>query len=429
MANIKLPFIKWRDGRPRFEPSGRELALGFKGCALRHPDGRWFTFEEARDFADARLEEIKHARVVGGRKGAAAPLRGRTVADLIADWLEALEARVTDKLDPIAPDTLRSYRGTAAALIWRPEDRAAACERRKKERAAKLLGTPAAAPKRELELFGATRVEAITKVELTKMFRTIAHERGHHMAHGAIAAFSAAWTWGRSNERWRLGPNPRHELELVRPKGRIVIYTDAEIRALDAAAAELGRPSIGDAIWLGVFTAQRQRDRLLMRDELGDDGRRRIRQSKTGALVAFPDAPALTERLDAARARVAAIKLKKGTRPDTIVVDEATGNAYLQDTFRHWFGAVRKAAIAGNPATGRAPCPTLAGKRDQDLRDTAVTWLARSGCSLLELCAISGHSPQSVQTIINHYMGDRDALADAAIDKLTGWIDREGIKL
>jgi hypothetical protein len=66
-------------------------------------------------------------------------------------------------------------------------------------------------------------------------------------------------------------------------------------------------------------------------------------------------------------------------------------------------------------------------KRDQDLRDTSVTWLARAGCTMPEICAITGHSAKSVQTIIDHYLGAAAELADAGIDKLVAWMQREGI--
>ncbi len=46
---------------------------------------------------------------------------------------------------------------------------------------------------------------------------------------------------------------------------------------------------------------------------------------------------------------------------------------------------------------------------------------------MAEICAISGHSARSVQTIIEHYLGAARELADAGIDKLTAWMAREGI--
>ena len=46
---------------------------------------------------------------------------------------------------------------------------------------------------------------------------------------------------------------------------------------------------------------------------------------------------------------------------------------------------------------------------------------------MAEICAITGHSAKSVETIIDHYLGSTRELADAAIDKLIAWKKREGI--
>jgi len=422
MSDVKLPYVIWREGRPRFAPSARERALGFTGADLRHADGRWYSLDEARAWATSKHAEIVTARAAGQHPAVVAPRRGATVADLLDDWLIAIEQSNRDALArgaalPLSPDTIASYQKAADAIRYRPETRAARKQRRDKERAAVLLGLEP--PARAAEPFARMSVAAIDKIALHDFFLYLQKARGHHMAQAAIAAFSAAYTWGGLDRRWRLGANPRHALELPRPDGRIVIFSDREIRALIEAADALGRPSIGDAVMLGLFTAQRQRDRVWLKDEGLIDGRRHFRQTKTRKLVAVKDAPQLAARLEAARARVAALKLRLGTRPETIVVDETTGEAYRQDTYRHVFAAVRAHALVA--------CPSLAGKRDQDLRDTAVTWLARAGCTLLEICAISGHSPRSTQTIIKHYLGGQAELADGGIDKLVAWMAREGI--
>ena len=82
-----------------------------------------------------------------------------------------------------------------------------------------------------------------------------------------------------------------------------------------------------------------------------------------------------------------------------------------------------------------APCPSLAmnddgkydPKRDQDLRDTCVTLLYRAGCSLLEICDITGHSYQAVKTIVNHYLARDPQRADTAIDKLVAFMEQKGM--
>jgi integrase len=54
-----------------------------------------------------------------------------------------------------------------------------------------------------------------------------------------------------------------------------------------------------------------------------------------------------------------------------------------------------------------------------DLRGTAVTRLALSGCTVLEIAAITGHSPRDVEAILEaHYLGGRVELAEQAIAKL-----------
>jgi hypothetical protein len=208
----------------------------------------------------------------------------------------------------------------------------------------------------------------------------------------------------------------------------------------------LERPSLGDSIMLGLFTGQRQGDRLALEDAGLFDGRRRFRQNKTGVVVAIRETAQLASRLEEARTRVAKIALKFGLekekRPITIIVDEHTGRAWNADTYRHVFAEIRAAAAAGildEEATAKArhpekiwriaPCPSLAEKRDQDLRDTAVTWLARAGATLPEIAGVTGHSLASIHDILKHYLAVTPELGDAAIAKLTAWMEREGIAI
>jgi hypothetical protein len=65
--------------------------------------------------------------------------------------------------------------------------------------------------------------------------------------------------------------------------------------------------------------------------------------------------------------------------------------------------------------------------RDQDLRDTAVTWLARAGATIPEIAAITSHDPKSIYTILKHYLAITPELADSAIEKLKTWMNKEGM--
>lgn len=64
-AKLKLPYVRWRDGRPRWEPGPRVRSIGFRGEDLRHDDGRWYSLDEASSFALTRKDEIDKARKIG----------------------------------------------------------------------------------------------------------------------------------------------------------------------------------------------------------------------------------------------------------------------------------------------------------------------------------------------------------------------------
>jgi len=100
---------------------------------------------------------------------------------------------------------------------------------------------------------------------------------------------------------------------------------------------------------------------------------------------------------------------------------------------RHYntiFNQVKAAALkALREAGDAAGAAALAEARDQDLRDTAVTWLALADCTLMQIAAITGHSIASIQTTIRHYLAMDPRLAGAAIGKLKDWMDKEGMRL
>jgi len=169
------------------------------------------------------------------------------------------------------------------------------------------------------------------------------------MALAMIATLSAAFTWGQESILWRLGPNPREGMEFDHPDGRIVLVAMPEFSAWVAAADAIERASIGDSFYLALFTGQRQTDRLIMRNESGVEGRHAFRQSKTGELVDIKEAAQLTARLNSARARVKALKLRLQleTVPLEFVVNEDNGEPYDESTYRHWVSTARAVAVFG----------------------------------------------------------------------------------
>ena len=149
--------------------------------------------------------------------------------------------------------------------------------------------------------------------------------------------------------RSRLGTNPREGMEFDHPGGRIVLVTMPEFSSWVAAADAIERSSIGDSFYLALFTGQRQTDRLTMRNESNIEGRHAFRQSKTGELVDIKEAPPLTTRLNAARVRVKALKLRLQLDkvPVELVINEDTGEPYDESTYRHWVSIARAVAVFG----------------------------------------------------------------------------------
>lgn len=425
MASIKLPYVILRpktDGsyRPRFEPSARERALGFAPKDLKHDDGSWFSVDEARAWAVENYQRILDRRDGGAKPKAATPTRIKTLEALLDDWLAALRKRLAR--GEVSAITVSGYERSAHAVVYKPETRTQRTRRGEREAAAKLLEI--AIPSRSKEPIALMPVSAIGAPELRTFFDYVYEVRGHHMALGMISAISAALTWGKESAVWRLGPNPRIGMNFARPEGRIAIYTLEEFNAMVATADEIGRPSIGDSYYLGLFTGQRQTDRLLLEDHGLIDGRRNLVQNKTGAEVKIKETPQLAARLAAARLRVKEIHLRLGLRPNmnAIVIDETTGFAYNDTTYRHWVSEVRAKAAEKMPSCARM--------RDQDLRDTFVTMtyraMQRAGrVDLKAICDVSGHSYSSIETIMKHYLGRDAHAADQAIDMLADFVGKD----
>ena len=146
------------------------------------------------------------------------------------------------------------------------------------------------------------------------------------------------------------------------------------------------------ALWIG----QRQGDLLRLPWSAYDGTSIRLRQHKTGVRVLIPCGAPLKAALDAAA------KVKQGP----LILVSSTGRPWTRHGFKAaWRTACRDAGVVGLTF--------------HDLRGTAVTRLALSGCTEAEIATITGHSLRDVQTILDsHYLHRDPALAESAIRKL-----------
>ena len=169
-------------------------------------------------------------------------------------------------------------------------------------------------------------------------------------------------------------------------------WTEEHIsRFLQVASSELAL-----ALLMALWTGQRQGDLLSLRWDAYQSGKLHIRQSKTRVRVPIPCAAILTDVLEGA------------SRTATTILTNSYGEPWTADGFRSsWRKACQKAGIKDLTF--------------HDLRGTAVTRLARAGCSVPQIAAFTGHSLRDAQTILDaHYLSRDDELAETAMAKLEG---------
>lgn len=449
------PHVSWRDGRPRFQPDQALRAAGHKGKDLRHDDGRWFSRGEAVDWSDAFVRQLASAKKKPAARATPAPRpQLYTLGRLFEEWFRAPKFQM-----PADPHEERRLR--AAKIIY---SRKTVRDFRQK---ARIVET------HDPSLW-ASPVDALSQPVLLGLYEELVKERGLASARGAIAVMSIALAWGRRRGKFTFkhnqGVNPARDLGMATPPERMRFGSRAEISALIGAAdampcSEGGWPEMGDMIALGVWTGQRQEDRLLLVDKGLFNGRRIFRQAKTGAIVAVREAPELEARLRAAAER----RRRAGVVHPRVILDElalhnpASRNSPTAwqpfpddgDRYRKRFAVLRSFAAAGIvdlertdalrrqwQAEGRnsrppiawkvAPCPSLLGGDgvvpfvEADLRSTAVTWMALAGATIPEIIAVTGHTLASATNILKHYLVLHPDMADSAIGKMVAWYEADG---
>ncbi len=234
-------------------------------------------------------------------------------------------------------------------------------------------------------------VTALTRAAVRDILRAIPSKgRKVHCAAALKRVLDVAWDFDLINR------NPATQLGLEQAGKRAAIWSDADIQKFLAHCA--GAPH-GEAVALHfqlmIHTAQRPGDCRVMQWGAYDGRRVRVTQEKTGKLV-WIDCPAnLLDILDDARKRASGMNM----------VAARNGQRLGEGAWRHAFGAIR--AQAG-----------LDHLQARDIRRTAIVRLAEAGCTTPEIAAISGHSIERTERILEVYLPRTRAMASAAIAKL-----------
>lgn len=233
----------------------------------------------------------------------------------------------------------------------------------------------------------------------------------------------------RARLRGLIQVNPAAGVGRVPVKSRTEVWAqDDEDRALAAF-----RPSLRLAFMLLLYTLQRPSDVLAMtRGQLRDvNGRLFIglRQAKTGALVEVPVhsrlEPLLRERLDEIAVAQATAQAKGAKPPLPLLIASPTGKAWTRRNFsRAWDHDLRRANLRlarelfGQRMDKEAVRAEISARHRQrrDLRRTGMVRLAEAGATSAQIAAISGHSIDQCQKILDTYIPRRTEVAISGIE-------------
>ena len=226
---VKIPYVKWRDGRPRFSPGPKLRAAGHVGTDLRHPDGgrieparlqpgtrnggEWFTAGEAMDWSAAFARSLAAApEKPASRTGRRAAVRGArySVRRLLDEW-QASPAVIED----LAEKTRRDYAKKARVI----------------EQAAPDLWEAEA--------------DALDQTILYGLYEDLRQARGLSTANGVIRVLSAAISWGLRRGKFSvLRANPALRLGMKTPAPRVRFATRTELQTQIEVADAVGMPEI-----------------------------------------------------------------------------------------------------------------------------------------------------------------------------------------
>lgn len=194
---------------------------------------------------------------------------------------------------------------------------------------------------------------------------------------------------------WRTD-NPARGIRIRVPKTKATIWEQADVDCYVKAARDTGVPSIALIILLEWEIGQRLTDVRAFRPGAEYDAERGIfsfRQSKTDEPVHIEVSAGLREMLK-----------KAGDGHLFLFRNDRTGKAYTENRLSKTFAWVRVAAVK---AGGR---PLIL----KQLRHSCIVQLARAGCTVPEIAAITGHALGSVNSILSVYLPRDTAVARAA---------------
>lgn len=427
--------MKWRDGRPRWEPSPAMRAVGVKGADLKDEAGAWLERGAAIAAADARMlwaRLIRDAGDVGpagdearlalggalDRLPAAKDAGDRQRRVLVDDLVQLARARLGG-----APGPSRTAAGgrTVQAMI---DGYFADVEAGKVEIAKATAKNYRTMSRRVLAKFSGP-VGEISRGALRAWYVELKESAGVPVANLAIGAMGSFLRWA-SWQDWIVA-SPATKLGRSANPGRRMIWTVAHELAFAPWCDAHGFTDVADGCIAGLWTGARPFDLCAVDVEqlqartwrfVPHKGKRRGREANPGVLRP------LELRVERRLREIAAAPVR-GLASNPLLVNPETGRRHDTASLGGRFRKAKAAAlVAGALPASFQPLHVA------DTRDTCVTRLYLADVGLDRIPSWTGHSPSDRDEILRtHYLAllDEAALEDAA--KLEVWAKKQGLVL
>lgn len=432
--------LKWREGRPRWEPSPASRRIGLSGLDLKGLSGEWLTLGAAIDAAEAR--KLWAAQI---REAARNDLAGTDARAQLREVLNMMPSPRTDAerqaraiVSDLIAAALRIVGAPELTVIVNPD----AVSTRKVndlidaffEDETLIKGPFALAPEtrrnykshakmRIRAKLGDTIVTEVTRGALRAWYVDLYEETSPSTAYGTLSAVGAFFRWGLQHD-W-VTATPATQLGRISPEGRRVFWTVEEELSFIPWCDENGYEDVADGLVLGLWTGARSGDMCdaTLYDLSGDDWRFLPNKTAKSNREALPGLLAPVKARVERRRESAKRDKVRGLNATPFLWDFRTQKPHTPATLAYRYREAKFLALL------REAVPeSLADKRIQDTRDTCITRLYEADVALDKIPAWTGHSPDDRDDILReHYIVLRSAGAAEAAAKLARWAAKNGL--
>jgi hypothetical protein len=437
--------LKWRDGRPRWEPSKANRLVGVRGRDLKDLAGRWVTDRgKAISMADARHDLAalyREARSDGAKAEDAretlaqflasltepktddSRLMRANIADLIAMAADYLGSNPSASAAPDPAGDLDRLMISAQKLLDR-EIEASIDTDESKHVCAMIIGyfqkpTPDTAPstidaymvqaKKLLAKFGREWAPSVTRGMIYNWYHNeLRNDHSLATANQIIGATAGLFRWAANNDWMPLSPVT--EIGMVKPSGRLVFWSAKIEQAFVRWCDESGFCDVADAVVGGCWIGARQIDMCAatLGALSGETWRYTMQKTRRKGLDALPGImPQVAARVRRRREEIRQWNVRV-LNPDAepFLVDPRDHAAHDSDSIGARFSQAR--ALAAR-AAAIGDQPDLAGIEKLQLRDTRDTCVTRLyvalGGDLDRICPWTGHARANAERILReHYI-------------------------